>query len=134
MAISLTRGASAALLVAAACAFTQPASAQDFPLTIGGILCDTEAQVRTLVSANQQSGDDMLAAFRRLNTQLNSENRPACSLQQIPHMLLSVPDSVDIGPWPLAGQSLEAFTLHIQGDSIDAWFMYLAPRPVSNGI
>jgi hypothetical protein len=131
--MDLSIGASAALLVVV-CGFSQATHAQDFPLTIGGILCDTEAEVRMIVGANQQSGDAMLAEFQRLNTELNSQNKPACSLQQIPHMLLSVPQSVDIGPWPQAGQVLEAFTLHIQADNIDAWFMYLAPRPVSNGI
>src|SRR5436309_1213693 len=126
--------APAALLVAGICGFTQATRAQDFPLTIGGILCDTEEEVRTIVSANRQSSDAMRAAFQQLNTQLNTDHKPACSLQQMPHTLLSVPKSIDIGPWPEGGQVLEAFTLHIQGDGIDAWFMYLAPRSVSNGI
>ena len=128
--------ASAALLIAGVCGFTQATRAQDFPLTIGGILCDTEAQVRTIVSANRQSGDAMRAAFQQLNTQLNSQQKPACSLQQVPHTMLSVPNSIDIGPWPEGGQVMEAFTLHIQVDNIDAWFMYLAPRAVvpNNGI
>src|SRR4051812_4049954 len=116
MAPSIALCASTALLVVG-CGFTQQAHAQDFPPTIGGILCDTEAQVRAIVSANQQSGDVMRALFQRLNMQLNSQNKPSCSLQQIPHTLVSVPRSADIGPWPADGQVLEAFTLHIQGDS-----------------
>jgi hypothetical protein len=126
--------ASAAILVAGICGLTQATRAQDFPLAIGGILCDTEEEVRTIVSANQQSSDAMRAAFQQLNTQLSTRNQPACSLQQMPHTLLSVPESIDIGPWPEGDQVLEAFTLHIQFGSIDAWFMYLAPRSVSNGI
>jgi hypothetical protein len=102
-------------------------------LTIGGILCDTEAQVRTIVSANQQSTDAMRAAFQKLNAQLNPHNEPTCSVEQIPHTLLSVPKSIDVGPWPENGQVLEAFILHIQVDTIDAWFMYLAPGSGGGG-
>ena len=97
--------ASAALLVAVACGLSRPSRAQDFPLTIAGILCDTEVQVRTIVAANQRSSDAMRAAFQQLNAQLNPHNEPACSVEQIPHTLLSVPKSIDVGPWPENGEA-----------------------------
>jgi hypothetical protein len=125
--------ASSALLIAAVCGFTSPSRAQDVPLTIPGILCDTEAEVGTIVTANLQSGDAMRTAFQQLNMQLNSQGKPACSSQQVPHTQVSIPKSIDMGPWPDSGQVLEAFVLRIQTDSIDGWFMYLAPRSVSNG-
>ena len=123
----------AALMAAGMCGVTAPVRAQVAPPSIAGILCDTQAEVRTIVSANQQSGDAMRSAFQQLSTQLNAQNKPACSLQQVPHNLVSVPQSIDIGPWPENGQSMEAFALHIQQSGVDAWFMYLAPQGFLNG-
>jgi len=117
----------AALVAAGTFGFGQPSRAQDFPLTIAGILCDTEAQVRSIVTANLQNAEAMRSAFQALNNQRNSQNQPVCSIEEIPHMLLSVPQSIDVGPWPENGQVLEAFILHIQVESVDAWFLYLAP-------
>jgi hypothetical protein len=135
MARSTRLSAAAALLVAGVCGLTQSPRAQDAPATIRGILCETEAQVRTIVSANLLGADAVLAAYQQLNAQRNSKNEPACSIQDMPHYLLSVPKSIDIGPWPEDGRVvLEAFTLHILVDTIDAWFLYVAPRraPGSN--
>ena len=129
--------AAAALLISGLCGLTQPVHGQDFPLTIAGILCDTQEQVRSIVTANLRGSDAMRDTFLQLNGQVNGQNRPICSIQQMPHNLLSVPNSIDIGPWPENGDVLEAFTLHIQTGGLDAWFMYLAPgslAPKNNGI
>ena len=108
--------------------------AQSVPSAIGGILCDTQAELRTIVSANQQGSDAMRSALQQLNTQLNANNQPACSVQQVPHTMVSVPQSIDIGQWPENGQTMEAFALHLQQDGFDGWFMYLAPPGFLNGI
>jgi hypothetical protein len=133
MARSTRLCAAGALVVAGVCGLTLPTRAQDAPATIGGILCDTEAEVRAIVSANQQSADAMLAAYRRFNAERNPQNQPVCSVQEMPHYLLSVPKSIDLGPWPVDARTVkEAFTLHILVDAVDAWFLYLAPRDASN--
>jgi hypothetical protein len=112
--------------------FACSAFAQDAPATIPGILCDTEAELRSIVAANQESNDAMQAAFQRLNMQLNAQHQPACAVQQMPHTSLSVPKSIDLGSWPENGQAMEAFGLHIQ-DGTDHWFMYVAPQGFING-
>lgn len=131
--IQTTKLTAAALMAAGMSGVSAPVRAQVAPPSIAGILCDTQAEVRTIVSANQQSGDAMRSAFQQLNNRLNSQNQPACSIQQVPHNLVSVPQSIDIGPWPENGQSMEAFALHIQQNGVDAWFMYLAPQGFLNG-
>jgi hypothetical protein len=128
-----TKLTAAALVVFAIGGVAPPAAAQVAPPSIAGILCETQAEVRTIVAANQQSGDAMRSAFQQLSGQLNAQNKPACSIQQVPHNLVSVPQSIDIGPWPENGQSMEAFALHIQQNGVDAWFMYLAPQGFLNG-
>jgi hypothetical protein len=138
MARSTRLCAAAALLVAGVCGLTQPTRAQDAPPTIRGILCDTEAQVRTIVSANLLGADAVRGAYQQLNAERNLKNEPACSIEDMPHYLLSVPNSIDIGPWPEDGRvTLEAFTLHILVDPIDGWFLYVAPQGAygsNNGI
>jgi hypothetical protein len=133
MSVSARLPSACMFVIGGLCGIATPTQAQVAPATISGILCDTQAQVRTIVSANQQSGDAMRAAFQQLNMQLNSANMPACSIQQVPHTMVSVPQSIDIGPWPENGQLLEAFVLHIQQNGFDGWFMYLAPQGFLNG-
>jgi hypothetical protein len=120
--------AAVALMVVAAIASVRAARAQDSPATIGGVLCDTQDQLRAIVAANQRSADAGRSVFQMLNMQLNARNQPTCSAQQVQHELLSVPHSIDIGRWPQDNQALEAFALYIQAGGIEGWFMYIGPR------
>ena len=134
MIVSPKLPATAMLVLGGLCGFAPSLHAQETLPGIAGILCDTQDELRTIVSANQQNGDAMRSAFQQLNTQLNAQNKPACSAQQLPHTMVSVPQSIDIGSWPQNGQLLEAFALHIQQNGIDAWFMYLAPQGFLNAL
>jgi hypothetical protein len=104
------------------------------PQVIAGILCDTEEQIRAIVTGAQTGDDGARLAFQKFNGERNAKNKPACTLGQVPHHWVSVPDSIALGHWPENGRAFNAFGLHIQTGEIDLWFLYVAARSADERI
>lgn len=110
------------------------AQAQGVPNAIAGIICDTEEQLRTIVLAARSGDEGGKAAYGKLNAERNVRNKPACVLGQIPHRMVSVPDSIDLGDWPEKGRVFKASGLHLKFDEIEVWFLYVSSRSIDKPV
>lgn len=124
------------LLTVALIALTlcRTAEAQNAPSQIDGFICDTEEQIRAIAAAARSGDEGGKAAYARFNAERNVRNKPACVRGQIPHRMVSVPNSIDLGEWPENGRVYKASGLHLKFDEIEVWFLYVSSQSIDRPI
>ncbi len=117
-----------AQLFAAIALLASPVSAQPPPAgSIGAfvapsILCDTRAQLRSIVEAFEENAEAGAARFVELFTQLNHRREPSCAVTAVVATTL---ESSQLGILSLGGAELYGWIIHVQNGAGSGFFLYL---------
>jgi hypothetical protein len=111
-----------AALVAAP-AYAQPPAAGliGFFLT-PSILCDTSAQLRSIVTAFEHDAEVGRARFVQLFQQLNDKREPTCAVTAVQGVAL---DSTELGRVNFGENELYGWMIHVENDAGAGYFLYL---------
>ena len=110
-----------------------PAGAQPPPegsisqISQPSILCDTSAQVQSIVDAFIRSPDQGAARFVQLFAMKNERQEPTCAVTVVPAALTA--ESIDLGKLDIDGQDVYGWIVHIRNDAGDGFYLHLeSPR------
>jgi hypothetical protein len=116
-------------LIAAAALFAAPANAQPPPqgwvgaLAKPSILCDTSAQLQSIVDAFERSVEAGTARFAELFRIKNQRREPTCAVVASP-IVMNVGSS-ELGRLSFAGAELYGWILHVKNDGGEGYYLYL---------
>jgi hypothetical protein len=108
-----------------------PAAAQPPPIgsvasiAAPSIVCDTSAQLQSIVEAFEQSLKAGEAKYLALFGQKNARSEPTCAIVPI-NIALTV-ESKSLGRLALADGDVYAWIVHIANDAGEAYYLYLEP-------
>jgi hypothetical protein len=113
--------------------FAAPASAQPPPegsisqISQPSILCDTSAQVQSIVNAFERGPDQGAAKFTELFKTMNDRREPTCAVTVVPSALTA--ESIDLGKLEIGGADLYGWIVHIRNNAGEGFYLHLeSPR------
>lgn len=117
-------------VIAAALALT-PAGASAQPPQEGwvgavsqpSILCDTSAQIQSIVDAFKLSPDQGKARYAELFATLNNYNEPTCAVTIVP--IAEATGSIDLGKLQIDGTDVYGWIVHIRNSGGDGFYLHL---------
>lgn len=118
-----------ALAAAAAAFFAAPANAQPPPVGwLGGfpnpsILCDTSAQVQSILTAFEEGVEAGQARFVELYERMNHLREPTCAITGV-RMGLAI-ESQTVGWLEIGGKKFYGWIIHIENGGGNAYYLYL---------
>ena len=116
-------------LAAAAMLTAVPAAAQPPPqgwvgeLSKPSILCDTSAQVQSIVDAFEQDSGRGVERFAELFSTMNHRREPTCAVTVVP--IAEAAESTDLGKLEIGGAELFGWIVHIRNEAGDGFYLYL---------
>jgi len=113
----------AALLVSASANAQPPPQGWVGALAQPSILCDTSAQVRSIVDAFETGTDAGKDRLVQLFQQMNNRHEPTCAVVAI--QLAMTAESTDLGRVKIAGNDLFGWIIHVKNQSGDGYYLYL---------
>jgi hypothetical protein len=119
----LVFAAAAAALIAVPAAAQPPPKGWVGPLSTPSILCDTRAQVESIVDAFEQGTEAGTARFAELFQTMNNRQEPTCAIAAL-RTVVAV-DSTDLGQLSIAGAELFGWIVHIQNGAGEGFYLYL---------
>jgi hypothetical protein len=87
------------------------------------ILCDTSAQVQSIVDAFKLSPDQGKARFAELFETLNEYNEPTCAVTIVP--IAEATGSIDLGKLNIDGTDVYGWIVHIRNGAGDGFYLHL---------
>jgi hypothetical protein len=121
------------VLAVALALFAAPAGAQ--PPSEGSIsqiaqpsiLCDTSAQVQSIVNAFVRSPEQGAARFVQLFGTMNERQEPTCAVTVVAAALTA--ESIDLGKLDIDGEGVYVWIVHIRNDAGEGFYLHLeSPR------
>lgn len=122
----------ATALAAAAVLAAMPAAAQPppvgwiGPLSHPSIVCDTSAQVESIVAAFGVSPGRGIEKYSEFFALKNSRREPTCAVTAVPVALAA--EYTDLGVVTIGGQDLFGWILHIRNQVGEGFYLYLETR------
>ena len=114
----------AALAITATAAMAQPpAEGWVGAVSERSILCDTSAQVQSIVDAFKLGSDQGKARYAELFATLNEYNEPACAVTIVP--IAEATESIDLGKLSIDGTDVYGWIVHIRNDAGDGFYLHL---------
>lgn len=115
--------AAATLLLAASASAQPPPQGWVGALSKPSILCDTSAQVQSIVDAFEAGTDAGRARFAQLSGQMNSRQEPTCAV--VAAQIAQTGEAKDLGHVKIAGTDLYGWIIHIENDVGEGYYLYL---------
>jgi len=109
--------------------FAAPASAQPppegsiSPISQPSILCDTSAQVQSIVDAFELSPHQGAARFVQLFYTINERGEPTCAVTQVPAAVTA--ESIDLGKLDVGGYDVYGWIVRIRNEAGEGFYLYL---------
>src|SRR5690348_9994261 len=115
--------AAAVLIMAGAASAQPPPQGWVGALATPSILCDTSAQVRSIVDAFGTGADAGKDRFAQLFKVMNTKHEPTCAVVSI--QLAQTADSSSLGHVTINGSDLFAWIVHVKNQTGDGYYLYL---------
>jgi len=114
----------AALTVAAGAANAQPPPEGWIgAVSQPSILCDTSAQVQSIVDAFKLGADRGTERFAELFSTLNEYQEPTCAVTIVP--IAEATGSTDLGKLTIGGTEVYGWIVHIRNGAGDGFYLHL---------
>src|SRR4051812_19195393 len=115
--------AAAALLVAAPALAHPPPQGWVGALSKPSILCDTSAQVQSIVDAFSRGPDAGMARFIELFRLMNANHEPTCAIVTV--SVAETGESQKLGHVKIGGGDFYGWILHVENRVGDGYYLYL---------
>ena len=112
-----------AVLFAAPASGQPPADGSVSRISRPSILCDTSAQVESIVEAFERSPDQGAAKFSELFTTLNDRREPTCAVTVVPAAFTA--ESIDLGKLKIGGEDVYGWIVHIRNNAGEGFYLHL---------
>ena len=116
-------------LAVALVVFAAPVNAQPPPegsisqISQPSIVCDTSAQVKSIVDAFERGPDQGAARFGELFATMNEKREPTCAVTRVPAAMTA--ESIDLGKIEIAGDDVYGWIVHIHNNVGEGFYLYL---------